>query len=433
MSRSSIIQYIFLIIVYTISYSVAFSQTNVDDCVSGVVDTNAEDGILVHNDCGILSVPVGTVSGNIEVKGSGNLTINANINVVTGNIVIKAGASLTINADILDINGSITNDGTLLITGNVTSEGKLEVKGTGVITLDGGSFTSTGDGVVIKPNTTIHMLNMSTITADDVIDNKGTITSDNSGNTIDAYITGNGTVPPALNCGSPPCTDGPTVTITLTATNDDICSGVVTAQFPYSATNGDPDVYSIDYDATAEGEGFVDVTDATLAVGAITVSVPVSPSAGVYNALLTVKDVGLGISSPAYSVTVTVIAKPQITLVTDNMSLCFDSGGVTFQLTATVLSGPSNYDYVWTELSGPHGSITSPITVSGSGSSANVQSYNVASDGNPTALQEDYNIQVQVTDGNGCSNTVSEMFSVFRQPITGMVYKISNNIYLDVL
>jgi hypothetical protein len=433
MGRNFTIQYILLITICILSYSVGFAQTDVDDCVSGVVDTNAEDGILVHNDCGILSVPVGTVSGNIEIKGSGDLTINANINLVTGNIEIKAGASLTINADILNINGSIINNGTLLITGNITSEGKLEIKGNGVTTLDGGSFTSTGDGVVIKPNATINMLNMSTITAADDIDNKGTITSDNSGNTIDAYITGNGTVPPALNCGSPPCTDGPTVTITLTATDDEICSGIVVGQFPYSATSGDPDVYSIDFDATAEGEGFVDVTDATLAIGAITLSVPGAATAGVYNALLTVKDVGLGITSPAYSITVTVVAKPEVTLITDNMSLCYDSGGVTFQLTATVVSGSANYDYEWTELGGPHGSITSPINVSNSGSATNVQNYNVTSEGNPTSIQENYNIQVEVTDGNGCSNTASEMFTVFRLPVTGLVYKVSNGIYLDVL
>jgi len=52
-------------------------------------------------------------------------------------------------------------------------------------------------------------------------------------------------------------------TITLGA-NPEVYQGTTTATLTYSATTNSPDQYSINYDAAAESEGFVDITNATL-------------------------------------------------------------------------------------------------------------------------------------------------------------------------
>ena len=94
----------------------------------------------------------------------------------------------------------------------------------------------------------------------------------------------------------PPClasSDNVTVTvngpptITLT-TNPSVCSGITLANLPYSSTTGNPNLYSINYDATANGSGFTDVTNSPLGTSPILLSIPASAPAGTYNATLIV-------------------------------------------------------------------------------------------------------------------------------------------------
>jgi len=393
----------------------AYSQTDVVGCVSGVVDTNAEDGILVSSQCGQLNSTVGTVSGNIEVKNNGDLTINSDINVLTGNIDVDPGSILRINGDILAMNGVITNHGTVIITGDIIAEGKLEVKGSGSILLDGGSFTSTGDGVVIKNGASVEMQNGSTINASTGVENSGTIISDGTGNVIEGGIDGNGTIDPKLGDCTGDCNDGPAVSITLDLTNANVCSGDVSTNLTYSATIGNPDEYDIDFDATAEVQGFTDVLSATLGASPITIIVPAGANPGVYNGSLTVHDLALNETSNPVAITITIIALPTVNIVADNTSLCYNATSVNFELTATVTGGSANYNYNWTELTGPHVSITSPINVSNSASAVNIQNYNVVSDGNPLS-PENYTLQLQVTDGNGCTAISTTTFTVKTLP-----------------
>lgn len=396
----------------------SYSQTDIVGCISGVVDTDAEDGILVSNQCGQLLSDVGTVSGNIEVKNNGDLTIDDNIDVLTGNIDVDPGCILTINGDILAMNGVITNHGTLIIKGDITAEGKLEVKGSGNILLDGGSFTSTGDGVVIKNGASVEMQNGSTIDASTGVENSGTIISDGTGNVIIGGIDGNGTVDPKLGDCTGDCTDGAAVSITMDLTNDNVCSGDVSTNLTYSATIGDPDEYDIDFDATAEAQGFTDVLSATLGASPITILVPAGANPGVYNGSLTVHDLALNETSNPVAITVVVIASPTVSIIADNASLCYNTISVNFELTATVTGGAANYDYIWSELTGPHASITSPINISSSGSAINIQNYNVVSDGNSLS-PEDYTLQLQVIDGNGCMaiNTTTFTVKTLPQPL----------------
>jgi hypothetical protein len=94
-------------------------------------------------------------------------------------------------------------------------------------------------------------------------------------------------------------------TITL-GTNPSVCQGTTSANLSYSATTNSPNQYSIDYDATANTAGFVDVTNATLPASPIVLTVPGAAAATTYNATLTVKNSTTGCVSTTYNVAVTV-------------------------------------------------------------------------------------------------------------------------------
>ncbi|MBU8893883.1 MAG: CxxxxCH/CxxCH domain-containing protein [Bacteroidales bacterium] len=95
----------------------------------------------------------------------------------------------------------------------------------------------------------------------------------------------------------------PTITLGV---NPEVYQGTTSANLTYSATTNSPDQYSIDYDATAETEGFSDITNAALPSSPINLVVPVAAAIGTYNGNLTVRNSGSGLSSGDYSITVTV-------------------------------------------------------------------------------------------------------------------------------
>ncbi len=116
-------------------------------------------------------------------------------------------------------------------------------------------------------------------------------------------------------------TNSSSPTITL-GSDPEVCAGETSASLTYSGTTNTPDEYDIDFDATAEGEGFVDVVGASLTVSPISITVPGAASVGVYNAVLTVTNTGTGCTSNNYNITVTVNAIPSTptvnALVTNN-------------------------------------------------------------------------------------------------------------------
>ncbi|HZV69060.1 MAG TPA: hypothetical protein VFG10_05925 [Saprospiraceae bacterium] len=119
-------------------------------------------------------------------------------------------------------------------------------------------------------------------------------------------------------------TVAPSPTITL-GTNPSVCSGVTTADLSYSGTTGTPNQYSIDYDAAAEAQGFVDVTLASLPASPITLTVPGGAATGTYNATLSVRNSSTTCSDAGSAITVTVGPSPTISLGA-NPAVC---GGVT--------------------------------------------------------------------------------------------------------
>jgi gliding motility-associated-like protein len=129
-------------------------------------------------------------------------------------------------------------------------------------------------------------------------------------------------------------------TITLGA-NPSVCSGSTSASLPYTATTGSPNRYSINFNAAAEAQGFVDVTNAVLPATPITITVPGAAAVGTFNATLTVRNTATNCTSPGSSISVTINANPTITLGT-NPSVCSGSTSATLPYSATTGS-PNQY------------------------------------------------------------------------------------------
>ncbi|MEP4831561.1 MAG: Ig-like domain-containing protein, partial [Cyclobacteriaceae bacterium] len=134
-------------------------------------------------------------------------------------------------------------------------------------------------------------------------------------------------------------TVNPTPTITL-GTSPEVCQGEISANLPYSAVSGSPDEYEIDFDATAEAQGFVDVSNITLGASPIAITVPAGANAAAYNATLKVINTTTGCESTNTSFTITVNEKPTITLGT-NPEVC--EGETSASLSYTAVSGGDQY------------------------------------------------------------------------------------------
>jgi len=160
------------------------------------------------------------------------------------------------------------------------------------------------------------------------------------------------------------------------------CNGATSATLSYSSATGSPNRYSINFDGTAEGVGFVDVTDATLASSPITITVPGSAAAGVYNATLSLKNSSYGCVSTNYPITVTLSANAAITgQPTAPAAVCSGSGVATM----TVAASGNGLTYQWyvdgttalTEAA-PYSNVTSStLTITNPASSLNAKQYTV--------------------------------------------------------
>ncbi|HYG18385.1 MAG TPA: hypothetical protein VD816_05620, partial [Ohtaekwangia sp.] len=133
----------------------------------------------------------------------------------------------------------------------------------------------------------------------------------------------------------------PTITPGL---NPTVCAGATAANLPYSATSGSPDQFSIDFNAAAEAQGFVDVVNAALPASPIVITVPGGAVAGVYNATLTVRNSGAGCTGSAQPVSVTVDPAPAITP-GSNPSVCLGSLSANLSYTATGTPDRYNLDF----------------------------------------------------------------------------------------
>ncbi|MDP1745095.1 MAG: PKD-like domain-containing protein, partial [Bacteroidota bacterium] len=123
-------------------------------------------------------------------------------------------------------------------------------------------------------------------------------------------------IPTADGCVGEPINTKVTIrqlpALTLGA-NPEVCVGTLTANLTYSSTGGSPNQYSVNFDATAEGQGFVDVVNQVLPASPIVLVVPGGAAVGVYNAVLSVNNTINGCPGASYPITVTVSAPtPQV-------------------------------------------------------------------------------------------------------------------------
>jgi gliding motility-associated-like protein len=139
------------------------------------------------------------------------------------------------------------------------------------------------------------------------ISGQGTFTVDNLGNITFTPVTGfTGTVTPieysfkdkGINDGGTDIRTSNTVSVsisvhdfTITNANAGVCVGTTPALITFSGgLSGSPYQYSIDFDGTAEGQGFIDVSNATLTAGSISVTVPGGAIVGTYSGNLTIRN-----------------------------------------------------------------------------------------------------------------------------------------------
>jgi hypothetical protein len=102
----------------------------------------------------------------------------------------------------------------------------------------------------------------------------------------------------------------PTLTISV-GQNPIVCQTSTVTSLPYSATTGSPAGWILDFDAVANSAGFSDQNGGLNASpNSITVNVPYSVAAGIYNATLRVISYYPSCTSVDYPVSVTVISPP---------------------------------------------------------------------------------------------------------------------------
>jgi hypothetical protein len=85
-----------------------------------------------------------------------------------------------------------------------------------------------------------------------------------------------------------------------------VCPSALTAILTYEITAGNPNGYSIDFDAAANAVGINDVNNWGLSGGQITINLPWNAPTGVYNGVLTVFNFSGGCTSEPYLITVTI-------------------------------------------------------------------------------------------------------------------------------
>ncbi|MFQ3212517.1 MAG: hypothetical protein ACI9C9_000036, partial [Marivirga sp.] len=136
----------------------------------------------------------------------------------------------------------------------------------------------------------------------------------------------------------------PLPTISL-GTNPIVCQGETSTSLTYSATTNSPNEYSIDFDATAEGEGFVDFNNTILPASPITITVPGAAVGGTYNANLIVTNTSTGCSSTNQAITIQVVDNVVALGTISNPTTCGGTDG-SIQLTRLLASTSYTVDYV---------------------------------------------------------------------------------------
>ncbi|MBA7571426.1 hypothetical protein ES708_13189 [subsurface metagenome] len=194
--------------------------------------------------------------------------------------------------------------------------------------------------------------------------------------------------------------------------NPAVCSGATIANLNYTATTGSPDQYSIDFDAAAEGEGFVDVADNALPASSIVITVPGATASGTYNATLTVDNSTTGCLSGNYAISVTVNPLPAPSI-TGNDAVC-ERDTLSYSTPAT------GNTFVWT--------VTEGDIVSGQGTDQIVVGWDTLLPVGTLSVAGTVEVQETIT-ATSCQSTDILNITIRRVSETGPVNHIDPLIY----
>lgn len=173
------------------------------------------------------------------------------------------------------------------------------------------------------------------------------------------------------------CSVSNTVTVTPNAlptitlgTASPVCSGGTSSSLSFTATTGTPTQYTIDFDATANTAGFVDITTyTTFATSPITLAVPAGATPGTYNGTILVKNATTGCVSAtpqAFTITintpVAITTQPSNSVSLENSNASFTvaatGSGLTYQWQVSTDSGTT-----WTDVSGATSATYTAVSV----------------------------------------------------------------------
>jgi predicted CxxxxCH...CXXCH cytochrome family protein len=296
----------------------------------------------------VLTVPgaaaVDTYNGTLTVRNSGTGEVSGNYAITVTVTAAASPPTITLGANPSVTQGGTTGNLPYTATTNSPDQYSIDYDGTA----EGQGFT---DVSLAALTASPIVLTVPGVAAPATYNGTLTVKNSSTGLTSGSYpITV--TITTAAN---PP-------TITL-GTNPTVCQGTTTANLTYSSITENPDQYSINFDATANAAGFVDITNNALPASPISISVPGGAPAAVYNAILTVRNSSTGLSSVNYVIKVTVNETPSTPIISGNPTVPENSDDFKYYIT----NAPSNATaYNWNVPSGwtiTAGSTTSQITV----------------------------------------------------------------------
>ena len=198
-------------------------------------------------------------------------------------------------------------------------------------------------------------------------------------------------------------TISPLPTITL-GTNFSVCSGTSSTNLIYSSTTGNPDRYNIIFDASAIAVGFVNITNAVLPSGSISLTIPANAPSATYHFSIVVMNSSTGCISSQISRTITINSIPSINSSPINQTICSETA-----INQIVSTNPNNVPgttFSWTR---NNTSNLTGIATNGSGTTITGTLTNITNTPQSTMFSI-------TASADGCSSTITATVMVNPKP-----------------
>ena len=348
-------------------------------CTTGILTTGSNK-VILNSTATISETTSSYVLGNVQTTRT--LTTSAE---TFGNIGLSISAGTAPGATTV-----LRNTGTSNAIGCVNKS----VKRTFTVTNSGSSLNATLAYTFVPANE-LNGLIQAGLSLYDVTGNTSFANSTISGNTI--TNTGMSTIAGTYSASSA------TPTIALSATANDVCysASAQTSNLPYTASNGDITTYSITWSGAATGQGFTNVTNATIVASPIILSIPAAAVANTYSGSLTVKNSD-GCTSVSIPFTVTINPTP---LLSSSLTALTCSGTL-FSYTATGATTGSTFNWTRAGVSGINNAAST------NNATAIISETLVNTTANPIDVLYAFTITA-----NGCTNVQNVTVTVNPKPV----------------